>query len=149
MTGSGLTRICARRGLLPLGLALLVAACGSGGGSGSSNAPIISNLRVSYSPDNPISGAVIQVGFIVDVVDADGDWVLGQCRFVTGNQLELPIQAAGLPANATSGTAVCVLVETFENDEVQIDLAVEDQAGHQSNILSALVTLERGRDRRQ
>src|SRR5262249_58625236 len=51
--------------------------------------------------------ALLQVGFIVDVVDADGDGVLGHCRFVTGSVLDLPIQTSGLATNATSGTAVC------------------------------------------
>jgi hypothetical protein len=78
----------------------------------------------------------------MDVVDAVGDWVLDQCRFVTGNQLDLPIQATGLSPNATSGTAVCVLSETFDNTAVQVDLVVRDQAAHQSNVLSGLVTLE-------
>jgi hypothetical protein len=85
-----------------------------------------------------------QVQFIVDVVDPDGDWVRGLCRFVTGDQLELPVEtpAPGLPSNATSGTAVCGFVEIFQNETVEIDLTVVDQAGHQSNIVSGLVNLE-------
>jgi hypothetical protein len=131
------------RRLLASLLLPLLAACGSGGGTGPSpNAPSISNLRISYSPDNPIAGTVTQFGFIVDVVDPDGDWVLGRCQFVTGDQLALPIQTApGVPASATSGTATCILVATFEDESVRIDLTVVDQAGHQSNVLSALVTL--------
>ena len=128
---------------LPVGLAILLAACGSDGGSGSSsNAPTISNLRVSYTPPNPFTGQVVQVGFIVDVVDADGDWVLGHCRFVTGNVLDLPIQTSGLATNATSGTALCPLNETFLNSTVRIDMVVVDQAGHQSNVVSGTVNLE-------
>lgn len=138
------------RWLLHLGLIFLLAACGSDGGSGPSNAPTISNLRVSYTPPSPGPGTVTQVQFIVDVVDPDGDWVLGRCRFVTGNQVELPIQTvAGVPANAPSGTATCVLVEVFADDTVQVDLTVVDQAGHQSNVLSALVTLEGEQARRE
>ena len=148
----GSSRIGPLWGLRPLGLALLVAACGSGGGSGSSsNGPTISNLRVSYSPGNPAPGSPTRVQFIVDVVDPDGDWVLGQCRFVTVDQLVVPVEtpAPGLPSNATSGTAVCGLVEIFQNDTVQIDLTVVDQAGHQSNIVSGLVNLEGTQPRRQ
>jgi hypothetical protein len=87
-----------------------------------------------------------EIGFIVDVVDPDGDWVLGRCQFVTGDQLALPIQTApGVPTSATSGTATCFLVETFSNSTVRADLTVVDQAGHQSNVLSGLVTVEGAR----
>jgi hypothetical protein len=86
----------------------------------------------------------MRVQFVVDVVDADGDWVPGQCHFVTGNQLVVPVQtpAPGLPSNATSGTAVCEITDVFDDETVQVDLAVVDQAGHESNILSGLVQLE-------
>jgi hypothetical protein len=104
--------------------------------------PTIANLRVSYSPSNPFTGQTIQVGFIVDVVDPDGDWVLGSCRFVTGAILDLPIQTSGVPTNATSGTAACFLNEVFQNNTVRIDIVVVDQAGHQSNVLIGLVNLE-------
>jgi len=134
-SGTGLSR----RWLLP-GLALVLAACGGSGGTGSSaNAPLIGNLRVSYSPP-PALGAVTQVSFIFDVSDADGDWVLGRCTFITG-VLEPPIQTGGLPTNATSGTGTCVVSETFTNTERLIELVIEDQAGHQSNVVSALVIL--------
>ena len=76
----------------------------------------------------------------MDVVDADG--VLGQCQFVTGNQLVVPVQTTGLPANATSGTALCPFIETFQNDTVSIALRLVDQVGHQSNVLQGLATLE-------
>jgi hypothetical protein len=144
VNGLDARRIGPIRRLLPLGLVLLLAACGSNGGStgSSSNAPTISNLRVSYSPSPPVGGFSNQVGYIVDVVDADGDWVLGVCRFVTGNILELPIQTSGLAANATSGTAMCFQNEVFTNTTVQIDMVVVDQVGHQSNVLSGLVNLE-------
>ena len=140
------------RWLLLLGLALLAAACGGGGGSAASpNAPTISNLRVSYAPGIPTLGAPTQVQFIVDVVDPDGDWVLGLCRFVTGNQVEVPVEtpAPGLPSNATSGVAVCVQVVIFLNEPLVIYLTVVDQAGHQSNVVSGLVNLEGRRARRQ
>lgn len=131
-----------RAGLV-LGSVLLAAACGSsGGGAGTSGAPAIDNLRVAYSPAAPTPGALVEVGLLVDVVDADGDWVGGQCRFVTGNQLEVPVQTSGLPANATSGTAVCAFIETFTNDQVRIDLALVDRAGHESNIVSGVVVLQ-------
>jgi len=144
VNGLDARRIGPIRRLLPFGLGLLLAACGSNGGStgSSSNAPTISNLRVSYSPSPPVGGFSNQVGYIVDVVDADGDWVLGVCRFVTGNVLELPIQTSGLATNATSGTAMCFQNEVFTNTTVQIDMVVVDQAGHQSNVLSGLVNLE-------
>jgi hypothetical protein len=149
----GSSRFGSLWGLRPLGLVLLVATCsGCGGGSGPSpNAPTISNLRVSFAPGFPAIGAPTQVQFIVDVVDPDGDWVLGECHFVTGNQLVVPVEtpAPGLASNATSGTAVCGLVEIFQNETVQIDLTVVDQAGHQSNIVSGLVNLEGRRARRQ
>ncbi len=135
------------RAARPLALAFLLAACGSGGGGGagpSPNAPTIGNLRVSYSPSNPVQGVVTQIGFTVDVVDTNGDWVNGQCRFVTGDQLELPIQtAAGVSPNATSGTATCLLVRSFDDEEIYVDLTVLDRAGNQSNLLSALMTVER------
>jgi hypothetical protein len=131
------------RRLWPLGAVLLAAACGSDGGSSSSaNAPNISNLRVSYTPGNPSPGTLTQVTFLVDVVDADGDWTGGQCEFVTGNQLVVPVQTAGLPANATTGTALCSFVETFQNDTRLIDLRLVDRAGHQSNVVSGLANLE-------
>jgi hypothetical protein len=105
------------------------------------------NLRVSYSPPNPLPGTQVQVSFIVDVVDPNGDWVLGRCQFVTGDQLPLPIQAPGVPTDARSGTATCVWVGTFEDEEDRVDLTVVDQAGNQSNVLSATVILERPRAR--
>jgi hypothetical protein len=108
----------------------------------SSNTPTISNLRVTYSTPAPTARAVVEVGLLVDVVDADGDWVGGQCRFVTGNQLEVPVQTSGLPANATSGTAVCAFIETLTNDQVRIDLVLVDRAGRESNIVSGVVVLQ-------
>jgi hypothetical protein len=125
-------------------LALLTAACGSSGGSTASSphAPTISNLRVSYSPPAPITGAAVQVGLIVDVVDADGDWVGGQCEIITGNQVVLPVSTTGLPPNATSGTAICAFTETFGNDDRRIDLILVDQAGHASNVVSGEVILQ-------
>jgi hypothetical protein len=132
-----------RFALWPLGVTLLAAACGSDGGSGpSSNAPTISNLRVSYTPGNPSPGVQTQVTFLVDVADADADWVGGQCEFVTGNQLVVPVQTAGLPANATTGTALCSFIETFQNDTRLIDLRLIDRAGHPSNVLGGEATLE-------
>ena len=125
----------------------------SDGGSAavSPNAPTISNLRVSFAPDNPVLGAPTRVQFIVDVVDPDGDWVLGLCRFVTGDQVEVSVEtpAPGLPSNATSGVAVCAQVVIFLNQPYVIYLTVVDQAGHQSNIVSGLVNLERRPARRQ
>jgi hypothetical protein len=44
---------------------------------------------------------------------------------------------------------VCGLVQIFQNETVQIDLTVVDQAGHQSNIVSGLVNLEGRRTRGQ
>jgi len=130
-----------RRPLL-LGLACLLVACGSGGGGGTSpNSPTITNLRVSYSPAQPVVGQAIQVSFIVDVVDPDGDWVGGSCVFTSGSG-QLPIQASGLPPNATTGTAVCVLSELFGNSTVTVDLAIVDRAGHLSNVLSGRVIIE-------
>ena len=130
--------------LWPLGVALLAAACGSdGGGSGSSaNAPNISNLRVSYTPGNPSPGVQTQVTFLVDVADADGDWVGGQCEFVTGDQLVVPIQTQGLPANATTGTALCPFIEVFQNNARLIDLRIVDRAGHPSNVLEGQANLQ-------
>ena len=145
MTARGPAPAPAGRRRLVVGLGLFAAACGGGGGTGPSpNAPTISNLRVSYSPPVPLRGVTMRVQFVVDVVDADGDWVPGQCHFVTGNQLVVPVQtpAPGLPSNATSGTAVCEIIDVFDDETVQVDLAVVDQAGHQSNILSGLVQLE-------
>ena len=139
------------RATRPLALAFLLAACGSGGGGGSGpspNAPRIENLRVSYVPANPVPGVVTQIGFIVDVVDSDGDWVNGRCHFVTGDQLVLPIRtAAGVPTNATSGTATCFYTAAFQGEDNRVDLAVRDRAGNQSNVLTAAVTLERIRSR--
>jgi hypothetical protein len=135
--------------LWPLGVALLAAACGSDGGSGSSaNAPTISNMRVSYTPANPIFGTVTQVTFLVDVVDPDGDWVGGQCEFVTGNQLVVPAQSAGLSPNPTVGIALCTFIERFGDETRQIDLRLVDRAGHQSNVISALADIEGRRPRR-
>lgn len=128
-------------------MALLAAACGSDGGSNSSaNAPNISNLRVSYTPGNPSPGVQTQVTFLVDVVDNDGDWVDGQCEFVTGNELVVPVQTTGLAANATTGTALCSFIETFQNNTRLIDLRLRDRAGHASNVLEGQAQLE-GRSR--
>lgn len=118
---------------------LLLGACGGGGGAGPSNpnAPAIANLRVSYTPSNPLEGAPVQIAFFVDVVDPDGDWVNGTCQFTTADQIALPIAVGpGVPANATSGTATCLLIETFQNEWIRVDLTVVDRAGNQSNILS-------------
>ena len=143
VNGFGSLRFVPERCLPLLGLACLLTACGGSGGSGTSpNAPSIANLRVSYSPPSPALGQATQISFIVDVVDPDGDWVGGSCRFTSGSG-DLPIQPSGLPANATSGTAVCILAEAFGNSTVQVDLAVVDRAGHLSNILSGLVNIER------
>jgi hypothetical protein len=73
---------------------------------------------------------------------ADGDWVGGQCAFVTGNQLVVPVQTSGLPANATTGTALCSFIETFQNNTRLIDLQLIDRAGHPSNVLAGQATLE-------
>jgi hypothetical protein len=131
------------RCLLLLGLAGLLAACGSsGGGTGTSpNAPTITNLRVSYSPPNPVKGQATQVSFIVDVVDPDGDWVGGSCVFISGSG-DLPIQTSGLPPNALTGTAICTLAEPFGNTTIRVDLAVRDRAGNFSNTLSGELNIE-------
>lgn len=141
MRGSGpLTRV---RRLLPLGFVLGLAACGSSSSSGSSaNAPTITNLQVGYSPSNPFTGQVVQVAFIMNVLDPNADWVGGSCRFVTGNILNLPIQASGVSADGRIGTATCILTEVFQNSTVRVDIVVIDQAGNQSNVLSGLVNLE-------
>ena len=135
----------AGRRLLVVGLGLFAAACGGGGRHGAVTERA-DHLQPpgSYSPPVPLRGVTMQVQFIVDVVDADGDWVPGQCQFVTGNQLAVPVEtpAPGLPSNATSGTAVCEIIDVFDDETVQVDLAVVDQAGHQSNIVSGLVQLE-------
>ena len=102
---------------------------------------------MSYASATPIPGTLIQVTFLVDVTDPDGDWVRGQCEFTTGDQLVVPVQTAGLPANATSGTALCSFIETFQNDTVRIDLRLADRAGHVSNVISGLATLEGPRPR--
>jgi hypothetical protein len=137
---------------LTLTLGLLATACGSDGG------PALSpNATDHFQPARvlrarePVGRAPTRVQFIVDVVDPDGDWVLGLRRFGTGNQLEVPVEtpAPGLPSNARIGTALCGLVEIFQNETVQIDLTVVDQAGHQSNIVSGLVNLEGRRTRGQ
>jgi hypothetical protein len=131
--------------LWPIGLAVLAAGCDDDDGSGPSsspNAPIISNLRVSYNPGNPTVGTLTQVTFLVDVADPDGDWVDGQCAFVTGNQLVVPVQPAGGRARTQTGTALCSFVVTFLNDTRQIDLRLVDGAGHASNVLSGLANLE-------
>jgi hypothetical protein len=96
---------------------------------------------VSYSPASPAVGQATQISFIVDVVDPDGDWVGGSCVFVSGSG-SLPIQDSGLPSNAPSGTAVCVLSEPFGNSTVRVDLAVVDRAGNGSNTLSGMVVIE-------
>jgi len=102
---------------------------------------------VSYTASG-IPGTLIQVTFLVDVTDPDGDWVGGQCEFTTGDQLVVPVQTTGLPANATSGTALCSFIETFENDTRLIDIRLVDRAGHQSNVISALADIEGRRPRR-
>ena len=79
--------------------------------------------------------------FLVDVVDADGDWVGGQCEFVNGDQLVVPVQTTGGPANATTGTALCPFIETFQNETRLIDLRLVDQAGHASNVVEGQANL--------
>jgi hypothetical protein len=99
---------------------------------------------VGYSPFPPVKGQAAQVIFFVDVADPNGDWVGGKCHFGTG--VNVPLQAPGVPANATSGTGQCVVNETISNTTVEIDLSVIDLAGNQSNVLSGTVGLEgRGR----
>ena len=147
VTDRGFATARAVRRLFPLSFALIAAACGGGSGTSmSANAPTIANLRVSYSP-LPIVGHPTKVTFLVDVTDADGDWVLGQCQFVTGDQVVVPVETSGLPVNATSGTALCSFIEIFLDELVAINLAIEDQAGHRSNVLSALADLEGRRPR--
>ena len=138
----GSPRLGLERGLLLLGVTVLLAACGgSGSSTAASSAPSIANLRVSYVPSTPIVGQPAQVVFFVDVVDPNGDWVGGSCLFLAGN-VELPIQTSGLPANATSGTAQCVLNETFTNIPLKVQMVVVDKAGNQSNTLSGTVSVE-------
>jgi hypothetical protein len=43
--------------------------------------------------------------------------------------------------------APCVFIEVFLDELVAINLAIEDQAGHRSNVLSALANLEGRRPR--
>jgi hypothetical protein len=135
-------RISLLRRLLPLGLIPLLVACGGGGSTTSSNAPTISNLRVSYSPTTPVTGQAVQLTFFVDVVDPNGDWVGGTCSFISGN-VNVPIQAPGLAANATSGTGQCIVNQIFANTSVEVDLLVLDRANNQSNVLSGLVQVEK------
>jgi hypothetical protein len=131
------------RRLLPLGLMPLLVACnGSGSSTTAPNAPTISNLRVGYVPTTPVKGQPVQIVFLVDVVDPNGDWVGGTCSFISGAG-NVPIQAPGVPTNATSGTGQCVVAGTFTNTSVEVDLVVIDQAGKQSNVLSGLVSVER------
>jgi hypothetical protein len=129
--------------LLPLGLLPLLVACnGSSSSTTSSNAPAIANLRVSYVPTTPVKGQPVQITFLVDVVDPNGDWVGGTCNFTAGN-VSVPIQAPGVATNATSGTGQCVVTETFGNVTFNVDLVVVDRAGNSSNTLSGSVQVER------
>ena len=134
-----------RRLLLFLGLIPLLVACNGSGSSNTSstspNAPIIANLRVAYVPDPPVTRQPVQIIFVVDVADANGDWVGGTCAFGTG--VVEPIQAPGVPTSAINGTGQCVTSGKFENTIDQVDLAVIDRAGNVSNTLSGSVSLER------
>ena len=97
---------------------------------------------MSYTPGNPSPGTQTQVTFLVDVADADGDWVGGQCEFVNGRSARGAGPDDGLPANATTGTALCPFIETFQNDTRLIDLRLVDQAGHASNVVAGQANLE-------
>jgi hypothetical protein len=88
-----------------------------------------------------VTGQPVQIVFVVDVADANGDWVGGTCAFGSGT-VE-PIQAPGVAANATNGTGQCATAGTFTNTTVQIDLAVIDRAGNVSNTLSGTASIER------
>jgi len=137
--GAALVRL-----FLPLGLLPLLVACGTTSNSttSSTNAPTISNLRVAYVPAPPVTGQAVQVVFFVDVSDPNGDWVGGTCSF-TSSSVNVPIQAPGLSATATSGTGQCVTSGTFTNTTVQVSLVVVDRAGNESNTLTGSVNVER------
>jgi len=54
----------------------------------------------------------------------------------------VPVLTQGLPANATTGTAFCSFIETFQNEARLIDLRLIDRAGHPSNVLEGQAILE-------
>ena len=94
---------------------------------------------MGYVPNPPVPGQPVQIVFVVDVADANGDWVGGTC---TGS-VNVPIQAPGVATNATNGTGQCVASQTFTNTAGQVNLAVIDRAGNVSNTLSGTVSVER------
>jgi hypothetical protein len=52
-----------------------------------------------------------------------------------------------LPASATTGTAFCSFIETFQNNTRLINLRLVDRAGHASNVLGGQAQLEGRRAR--
>ncbi len=152
------TRAIRSLGLLPL--LLLGAACGKGGGGGSAssaatatdaNAPVITNLRVSYGAGCTLSsiqarGTIEIVSF--DYVDADGNLRGGVVNNRTTFPTQAPITFTGsLPSRGvtisgtTSGTVSITACLLFGGSAgISEEVQVTDVTGKVSNVLALEVS---------
>jgi hypothetical protein len=83
----------------------------------------------------------------VDVADPVGDVVGGPGRVHNGRSARGDRPDDRTPGQCHERTAVCSFIETSQNDPVRIDLRLADRAGHASNVISDLATLEGSRPR--
>ena len=137
-------------GILPV--LVLATACGKGGGGGSSptavdpNAPVITNLRVSFGarctlPSN-VQGTVETLAF--EYTDADGNVQGGTLENTTSAAAGGPMTfTLGIPSpgvaisGTTSGTITVTACLFFgSNSSVTEQVKVTDASGKASNVLS-------------
>ena len=146
---------CRSLGLLVVLAAL--SACGSGGGGGTSvdpNAPVISNLRVTFgarcSLSNGLPGTIEFVGF--DFGDADGDvrggTVESTATFGFGDPsvLTAPIPAPGVTIDGASAGTISVraCLRFGSNSSYREQVRIIDVSGRSSNTLTATVSKPAG-----
>jgi hypothetical protein len=133
-----------------LAMSLLLSACNGDGGSGvDPNAPVISNLRVTFG--GTCRGPGGQSGTLnvrtLDYTDADGNLAGGiiesEVTFSSGNQV---VDSAGIPSNfvrisgTTSGSVAVGRCTRFgSTTSFQQRYRVTDASGKVSNILEATI----------
>ena len=158
------TRVLGSLGLLSL--LFLGVACGKGGGGGGNasqpatvtdpNAPMITNLRVSFGPGagctlpNQNRGTIENLSF--DYVDADGNLrggvVANRTTAALGGaaSFSLPLPSPGVTMSGTRSGTITVTACLFfgSNSSISEEVRVTDTSGKGSNVLALEVTRPAG-----
>jgi hypothetical protein len=137
---------------IPLVVVVLVSACGGGGGGGGGsavdpNAPVLSNLRVSFGPrcmlPGSLAGTIEALAF--EFADADGNVRGGTVDNTTtgagGGSITLsggiPSPGVTITGPSTSGTVTITACLRFDGfSSVTETVTVTDASGKASNVLS-------------